>query len=120
MEKFFAHSLPERPISDWQPLKEHLRNVADLATAFAECFNARDWAFLTGLWHDLGKFSKEYQERVLNVDDPEANIETRHRRVDHSTAGARYAVNVFDRKKGLIHALCHSRTPFRIDSGDFK
>ncbi len=27
-----------------------------------EDFNAGDWAYLAGLWHDLGKYSKEFQD----------------------------------------------------------
>ena len=45
---FYAHSLPGRPPSEWQPLAEHLRNVAELARGFAESFGVRDWAFGEG------------------------------------------------------------------------
>ena len=31
MKKYYAHSLPGRPPSDWQPLEQHLKNVAELA-----------------------------------------------------------------------------------------
>jgi hypothetical protein len=34
-EPFYAHSIPGKPPSEWQPLEEHLRNVAELARSFA-------------------------------------------------------------------------------------
>jgi len=33
-EKYYAHSLEGKPPSDWQPLEEHLQNVAKLAADF--------------------------------------------------------------------------------------
>jgi HD superfamily phosphohydrolase YqeK len=53
--KYYAHSLEGRPPSEWQPLEEHLKNVAELARRFAEDFGAGDWRYLAGLWHDLGR-----------------------------------------------------------------
>jgi len=41
MEKeYFAHSLEGRPKSEWQPLIEHLKNIAEVARSFAELFGA--------------------------------------------------------------------------------
>jgi CRISPR-associated endonuclease/helicase Cas3 len=59
-DRSYAHTLPGRPSSEWQLLEDHLKNVADLAPSFAEPFGAGEWAFLAGLWHDIGKYSKEY------------------------------------------------------------
>lgn len=44
-----------KPPSDWQPLEEHLKNVAEMARLFADAFGAGDWGYLAGLWHDLGR-----------------------------------------------------------------
>ena len=52
---FYAHSVDGRQVSEWQLLDEHLVNVAELARRFAEEFGAGEWAYLAGLWHDLGK-----------------------------------------------------------------
>jgi hypothetical protein len=41
--------------------------------------------YLAGLWHDLGKYSREFQERLLAISDPDAHIETKPGRPDHST-----------------------------------
>lgn len=51
---YYAHSLEGQPKEQWQPLDEHLRNVAELAAEFAKPFGGEDWAWIAGLWHDLG------------------------------------------------------------------
>lgn len=86
-------------------LDDHLRGVADLAAQCAEGFGGTDWARLAGLWHDLGKYSAEFQHYIKKVSgyDTEAHIEGAPGRVDHSTAGAIHAVNTFD-KHGRILA----------------
>jgi len=37
-QQYYAHSLDGKPLSDWQPLEEHLKNVAEIATDFAKVF----------------------------------------------------------------------------------
>ena len=54
-QDFYAHSLEGRSPSEWQTLEGHLMNVAELARSFAGEFCAGDWAYLAGLWHDLGR-----------------------------------------------------------------
>ncbi len=75
-------------------LYEHLSQVGRLSGEFAEKFGSRDWGELAGNWHDLGKFSSAFQAYIKNASgyDPEAHIETGQGRVDHSTAGAQYAI----------------------------
>ena len=65
----YAHSLPGQPKEKWQPLEEHLRQTAELARQFAEPFGADDWAYIAGLWHDLGKYSEEFQAYLLAEND---------------------------------------------------
>jgi len=55
MTEYYAHSLEGKPPSEWQRLDEHLNNVAEMARAFAEPFGGEQWAYLAGLWHDLGR-----------------------------------------------------------------
>jgi CRISPR-associated endonuclease/helicase Cas3 len=52
---FYAHSKENQPPEIWQPLEEHLENVAQLAAEFAAPFGGEQWARLAGIWHDLGK-----------------------------------------------------------------
>ena len=48
-QKYYAHSLERKPSSEWQPLDEHLKNVAEMARSFAESFGTGDWAYMAGL-----------------------------------------------------------------------
>ena len=78
-------------------LVDHLRGVARIASDFAADFDSCDWANIAGLWHDLGKYSMEFQRYIKSVSgyEAEAHIEGAPGRVDHSTAGAIYAVRQF-------------------------
>lgn len=75
-------------------LDEHLRGVAVMAADFATDFESADWAHTAGLWHDLGKYSTEFQQYIRSVSGYDAHIEAPGR-VDHSTAGAIHAVRQF-------------------------
>ena len=77
--RFWAHSKEGESQDSWQPLLDHLLGVAEKARDFAAVFGAGDIAWILGLCHDLGKYSKEFQERLKG-----SKI-----RVDHATPGAR-------------------------------
>jgi CRISPR-associated endonuclease/helicase Cas3 len=89
--EYYAHSLPGKPPEEWQRLEDHLRAAAEKARHFADSFGAGEWGYVAGLWHDLGKYSEEFQTRLAALSDPDAHIETRPGRPDHSTAGAQHA-----------------------------
>ena len=81
MSEKYAHSLEGQPPEEWQPLEEHLKNVAEMAAEFAMSFGAEEWGRCSGILHDLGKASEEFQRRLKGEKT----------RVDHSTFGARKA-----------------------------
>ncbi len=118
--EFYAHTLEGQPQEKWEPLftaecpalnggecqhcealdayHGHLNKVAWWTAKFAtEMFPngkdgnaAREWGYLAGLWHDLGKFSPAWQRYLSSKSDVHrGEIELR---VDHSTAGAQHAV----------------------------
>ena len=58
----------------------HLRKVAELAAVFGAETGQEAAARLAGLWHDFGKYSRDFQEVLLGV---------RHG-VDHSLPGAAF------------------------------
>lgn len=89
--RFYAHSLPGEPEDRWEPLEDHLHNVAALAREFAAKWNAADWGHLAGLWHDLGKYSRDFQEYLSQATGEEAHLEGLPGKVDHSSAGAQHA-----------------------------
>jgi len=72
----------------------HLDAVAARAADFASAFGAADWARLAGLWHDLGKYSAEFQAYLAEAADPDAEGGPA-RGPDHSTAGAQHAARLF-------------------------
>ena len=79
--KYYAHSLEGQPPEKWQPLEEHLKNVAEMASEFASVFGAWEWGRCVGLLHDSGKATRNFLCR----------LEGKSIRVDHSTFGARLA-----------------------------
>jgi len=101
-KKYYAHSIENQPPINWQPLDEHLKNVAEMARSFAEAFGAGDWGYLAGLWHDLGKYSDEFQQKLNIQKGSDAHIETKPGRIDHSTAGAQYAIKASGDKGKLL------------------
>jgi len=110
-DEFFAHSLEGKPPKYWHRLEDHLNEVAEKARVFANEFNAGDWAYLAGLWHYLGKYSWEFQERLLAISDPDAHMETKPGRPDHSTAGAQHAWgSLKDRGKLIAYTIAGHHT----------
>ena len=93
--KFLAHVRADKN-GEWHEhlLDEHLRGVAAMAANFAAAFESGDWASVAGLWHDLGKYSTEFQQYIRSVSGYDAHIEAPGR-VDHSTAGAIHAMRQF-------------------------
>jgi len=105
-EKYYAHSLEDRPPSEWQPLEEHLKNVAEIAERCAAKFQSADWAWNVAWLHDLGKAADEFQAYLLrqnNLDDSEYDG-TGHGRVNHSSAGAAFAEEIFGPIIGVVSA----------------
>ena len=80
----FAHSTMNPDRIDWQPLSEHLKEVAKLAGARGNKFGAALAAALAGSLHDLGKYTEAFQLRLAGSPT----------RVDHSTAGAQVALDL--------------------------
>jgi CRISPR-associated endonuclease/helicase Cas3 len=62
---YYAHTGHRPDGQDWQPLKDHLASVAQLAQTRTQAFGAADWAHLVGLLHDLGKYAQAFQQRLL-------------------------------------------------------
>ncbi len=92
--KYYAHSLEGQPPEKWQPLDEHLKNVATLAAEFAGPFGGQEWARLAGLWHDLGKYSNEFKKKLYDANGIESHLETKPGKVIHSQAGGHLAQSV--------------------------
>lgn len=79
-----------------QTVLQHLEGTATLARSFAECFNSGDYGYFCGMLHDIGKYSKEFQKRIHGASQ----------KVDHSSAGAKEAMNLYGEKFGKLLAYC--------------
>ncbi|MDP3795019.1 MAG: CRISPR-associated endonuclease Cas3'' [bacterium] len=79
-------------------LTEHLRAVASLASQNARRFNGSDWAYLAGLWHDLGKYRPRFQHYIRQASgfEVDAHVKGEAGKAPHSTAGALLACDRFD------------------------
>ena len=62
----YAHSQKDAPVEKWQPLDEHLKNVAETTEDFASGFNSAPWGKLIGFLHDLGKSREAFQNYLLH------------------------------------------------------
>jgi CRISPR-associated endonuclease/helicase Cas3 len=78
----------------------HLNKVAYWSARFAaemfltdspEAKSAYQWGYLTGLWHDLGKFAPDWQNYLAKASD--THYDEIIEKIDHTTAGAKYAIS---------------------------
>lgn len=67
-----------------QSLRAHLTGTARMAAEMAAEFGCGQWGRIAGLWHDLGKYSDDFQKMLQAA----ANSEEYPHRVDHATAGS--------------------------------
>ncbi len=115
--EYYGHSLKGKEKSEWQLLREHLNNTARLAEKFGQDAKVADLARVAGLMHDIGKYSKEFQARLDGSGG----------KVDHATAGARTALEIFNDSEieqwmATMLAYCiaghHTGLPNHGDSSD--
>ena len=86
--KFFAHTAP--PGEPWEPLPTHLQRVAQRTAEFGAAFGAEEIGRIAGLWHDVGKYSDDFQAYLAAAGADLHSADTQGK-VDHSTAGAQHA-----------------------------
>jgi len=96
---FYAHTADDGngrrlPESEWQLLKDHLRNVEKLAGEFGAPIGLASEASAAGRLHDLGKYRAEFQEYLRQ--QRKAGTDTHH-----AIYGAAYAFH----REWLPHAF---------------
>jgi CRISPR-associated endonuclease/helicase Cas3 len=84
----YAHTRPNRPRSEWEPLEAHAEAVGLLAESFCERF-APGFGLALGWLHDAGKYQPAFQQYLRN--DSEAYDESQNAGVPHSIVGAWFA-----------------------------
>jgi len=115
--RFIAHQ--RKADGAVQSLEEHLLGVSDIAKSLAAKIGLGDQGEVIGLLHDLGKYSKEFQDYIqsaiglINPDEDDfANAQGLKGKVDHSTAGAQLIWEELSKQGGVgqivgqILALC--------------
>jgi CRISPR-associated endonuclease/helicase Cas3 len=96
---YLAHVVKDAS-GDWRfhSVDAHLRDVGILASEKASVFDEQSphWAQLAGLWHDMGKYSQKFQNRIKyhSSYDTDANMEGQGK-PNHSSAGALHARKFF-------------------------
>ncbi|MCI5149136.1 MAG: CRISPR-associated helicase Cas3' [Candidatus Electrothrix sp. MAN1_4] len=108
MNQYYAHSLEDQPLDQWQTLEKHLEKTAELSRSFAEQFNAGHWGELAGRFHDLGKGSREFQaylRRANDIEDEFAAYYEPRRKQDHATFGAKYIYKLSQHPEGKLLKL---------------
>lgn len=73
-----------------QSIKEHCESTATFAEGMATTFGAGEWARLSGLWHDIGKYSPKFQQHIIASSGLDATAKDPGK-IDHTTAGALFA-----------------------------
>lgn len=92
---FIAHVRKDGSV---QTLEAHLQGVSALASIFAAKLNLASQGELTGLLHDLGKYSRDFQAYIQSAtglldqdtDDEYVDAAQLKGKIDHSTAGAQF------------------------------
>lgn len=97
----YAHSVEDRPFSEWETLEQHAKAVADRAAMFAAPFGGSQIASLLGLVHDLGKMKPRFQAKLQGVQNGEP----------HSAEGARLLQTGFSPLLAACVAGHHSGLP---------
>ncbi|MCX6224462.1 MAG: CRISPR-associated endonuclease Cas3'', partial [Bacteroidia bacterium] len=70
-----------------QTLDDHLIGTAMLAKSFGQEFSNPYWGWVLGLYHDLGKYSKDFQE-YIKVNSGYEEDDQKKSKTDHTSAGA--------------------------------
>jgi CRISPR-associated endonuclease/helicase Cas3 len=78
--QFYAHSKENAELKDWQTLKDHLKETAEISSNFAAKFGCEKIGYLLGMLHDIGKYSINFQKYLMGQ---------KSKGPDHSTAGAK-------------------------------
>ena len=107
--------MSDEPIAHWRKsdetphlLRHHLSDVGDLAGLFASKLGIGSAGTLIGLLHDLGKYSKEFQDYIESAlglvdcdEDDYVDAAAIRGKVDHSSAGAQYVWDALGRRGAI-------------------
>ena len=93
---YYAHSGAWQNPEHWHLLSDHLKGTGTRAASFLDTVGAGEIARVGGLLHDLGKYTPEFRDRLSGG----------RKRVNHSTAGAKIAIERYGEYLGKMLAFC--------------
>lgn len=79
-----------------QSLKDHLFNVANLASNNAENIQLSKIGYLLGILHDLGKSDRNFQKKLRD---------NSNKRVNHSSAGGKYFFEYIMKNRNIVENI---------------
>ncbi|MEB9441859.1 CRISPR-associated helicase Cas3' [Bacillus cereus] len=83
-----------------QTVEKHLLEVKELAETYGEKIGIKYLAGLAGMLHDLGKYTNEFREYIIDaVNNPDSP--SKRGSVDHSTAGGKLLYQFFHRENSI-------------------
>ena len=91
----YAHSDDSNDRQHWHRLSEHLEGTGARAAASLDPVVGAELGRVAGLLHDLGKYTHEFQKRLAGG-----------ARVNHSSAGAKVAIDRYGGKLGKMLGFC--------------
>ena len=110
--EYYAHACATANRTVWHSLSRHLQDTGARSAAFLERSGCAELGRIAGLLHDVGKYSREFQARLSGEVG----------RVDHSTAGAKVALDRYGPKLGKMLAFCiaghHAGLANGVDGGE--
>ncbi|MBA2376292.1 MAG: CRISPR-associated helicase Cas3' [Rubrobacter sp.] len=111
--KFYAHT-PTEESEEWHDLVSHLSRTAELTQKNASKFGAGELGRLAGLWHDVGKFNKDFQKYLRECHEAEISGTKAPRggSVPHAVYGAVLARESVHALAAVIHGH-HAGLPNR-------
>lgn len=86
-----------------QSVKEHIINVANLCRIFGEKLNISNFSYLSGLLHDMGKYSRQFKD-YIDLELNKAKNENKEvlsdvaDKVDHGVYGAKYIYEKYNNR----------------------
>lgn len=81
---YYAHTIENKPESEWHNLACHLKDTAEIAASFAHSVHYKDIFRLAGYLHDLGKYQPAFQKYLREGG--------RRGSVPHASWGAAYSL----------------------------
>lgn len=114
-----AHCRQEETALCLHPMDEHLVATARMAASFAPP-HGETWAYIAGLWHDLGKYRPGFQRYIRQNNEASAADPIARADKTHSAAGAMLAIDRYGDEGRVLAYLIAAHHAGLYDWHDLK